>query len=345
MINFHEIENGVYLKAEPCSDGGYILLKFVISASSPISQNIVVYRADATNNFTNYYQIANIPFTVPTTEAKCQIKDCFCESGVPYKYKISCGDSAPIYSDLTIAVLEGVFLSNNELQMKICYDLNISGFKYNFTDVVTPTLGSKYAFIRRNGEQKYRTFNIGGLISYHTEQFEQNLINQDSLIRHNINKIPSMFENSLFFNIKENEDLNPEYYMNLTPSDKERVYEKIFRDKVIAFLTSGDIKLFRSQEEGNIFIRLTNVSLTPKNEIGRMIYSFSAQAIECADANLETYNKYISNLNSLAAYSSDILYAKILETDTIDLSAALFLSINDIYDNGFYLYIDHQEEG
>ena len=70
MINFHEIENGVYLKAEPCSDGGYILLKFVISASSPISQNIVVYRADATNNFTNYYQIANIPFTVPTTEAK-----------------------------------------------------------------------------------------------------------------------------------------------------------------------------------------------------------------------------------------------------------------------------------
>ena len=55
MINFHEIENGVYLKAEPCSDGGHILLKFVISASSPISQNIVVYRADATNNFTNYY--------------------------------------------------------------------------------------------------------------------------------------------------------------------------------------------------------------------------------------------------------------------------------------------------
>jgi len=33
-------------------------------------------------------------------------------------------------------------------------------------------------------------------------------------------------------------------------------------------------------QEGNIFIKLMEVNLTPKNELGRMIYTFSATAYE-----------------------------------------------------------------
>jgi hypothetical protein len=45
-------------------------------------------------------------------------------------------------------------------------------------------------------------------------------------------------------------------------------------------LQNGQEKFFSTVEEGMMIVRLTNVSLTPKKELGRMIYSFSATATE-----------------------------------------------------------------
>ena len=44
--------------------------------------------------------------------------------------------------------------------------------------------------------------------------------------------------------------------------------------------------------EGNILVRLTDVSLTPKTEIGRMIYDFSCTATEIGDASVENCKMY-----------------------------------------------------
>jgi hypothetical protein len=41
-----------------------------------------------------------------------------------------------------------------------------------------------------------------------------------------------------------------------------------------------------------MFVYLTNISLTPKKELGRMIYTFSAQATEVAEPNSANYQKY-----------------------------------------------------
>ena len=65
-----------------------------------------------------------------------------------------------------------------------------------------------------------------------------------------------------------------------TEIDREIAYEKAYRDAVLDFLYANDIKKFKSETEGEIYVRLSNISLTPNKTLGRRIYSFTAQATE-----------------------------------------------------------------
>ena len=66
------------------------------------------------------------------------------------------------------------------------------------------------------------------------------------------------------------------------------------------WLTDGKPKIFRSPTEGNFIVRLMNVSLTPLDNLGRMLHSFNCTAYEIAEynyENLKTFN--LIKLNSL----------------------------------------------
>ena len=158
-----------------------------------------------------------------------------------------------------------IFLMTKDKTLKIKYDPNISSYKYNIQEKVTPTLGAKYPKITRNSEQNYRSFTISGTIARGLDWENDN---ED-------------FRDSLGSN-----------YDNVDAKTREFILEKRFRDNVLEFLHSPEIKLYKSLTEGNMFVYLTNISLTPKKELGRMIYTFSAQATEVAEPNSANYQKY-----------------------------------------------------
>ena len=56
--------------------------------------------------------------------------------------------------------------------------------------------------------------------------------------------------------------------------------ERMFREEVLDWLNDGQYKLFRSQSEGMLVVRIMSVNMTPYNGTGRLVYSFSAQAYE-----------------------------------------------------------------
>ena len=70
------------------------------------------------------------------------------------------------------------------------------------------------------------------------------------------------------------------------------VLERKFREKVIEFLLDGKVKLLRSPTEPSMLVRLMNVSFTPNQSLGRMVYNFSATAHEIADCTLANISKY-----------------------------------------------------
>ena len=141
------------------------------------------------------------------------------------------------------------------------YNQEISSFKSNYIDVVTPTLGGAYPFIRRNGAQKYRSFGLNGLI-----YLDEGLVD--------VTKEAQIRQHS-----------TDEYATDL-------LLQKLHRDEIIKFLENGKVKLFKSMQEGDMFVYLSNVSLTPDKVSGRALYSFSCTATEvCAPE--EGYEKYL----------------------------------------------------
>lgn len=163
-----------------------------------------------------------------------------------------------IYTFRSPMLLDHSTLSQGDTIFPLKFNEKITNLKYNYADSITPTLGSAYPFVRRNGAQNYRTFNIEAMIAFEADEFMQ----------------------------------FTEFAEELDEYDKARIKQKMYRDRVLEFLHDGKVKLFRSFQEGNMLVRLSNISLTPNEQLDRNIWTFSAQATEVIAPTIENYAKY-----------------------------------------------------
>lgn len=215
------------------------------------------------------------------------------KSGVWYKYGVqkrnARGDRGALVEtkEPIMIILDDMYLAEYGKQLKIKFNPQISSYKHNVQETKTDTLGSQYPFIRRNGNMNYRSFSISGLISQFCD--EQGLFTTKDDIYGNSKKLYEEYN-----------------YNNGISAHEDYVYEKLFRDKVTEFLYNGKIKLFRSPTEGNILVRLMDISLTPNQQLGRLIYEFSATAYEIDTPTFENYLKY--DIQRTGEYRSCVLY-------------------------------------
>lgn len=268
--------------------------------------NVMIRRASSETNFTIWEDIH-----VEKVEQKIldfTWYDNTIKSGVWYKYcaqKIDRLGQRSIVVELrdpVMMVFDDMFISHGGYQLKLKFNPQISSYQRTVLESKTDTIGSQFPFIKRNGYTYYRQFAVSGLISHFMDE-DGLLISRDK-----------MYE-------KEVLDLYDEYNhdaKNQISPFNDYTYERDFRDKVEAFLYDNTVKLFRSPTEGNILIKLMNISFTPNQTLGRMIYSFNATAYEIADATIENFELYGiqkvgSYLNDYFVYTEDI-FGQINET-------------------------------
>ena len=147
-------------------------------------------------------------------------------------------------------------------QLNITLNNSVNSFKHTILETKTDTIGSQYPIFFRNPNTRYREFPLSGTISYH------------SLV--SFGK-----DYGIDFSLPETP------HTNLTT---DNLYaERIFREKVIDFLTKDRSLLYKSQTEGNVVVKLMNIQLTPNKTLGRMIYDFSCTCYEVQD--LQSYMK------------------------------------------------------
>ena len=271
------------VSTKPNHSTGTITLEY----DSPLVENTQLYR---TNLLTGQNELF-VTVKEPTTE----IEDKSAAFGVPYEYN-GVGPEILTTDDIHLTTLADTVV--------VKFNPKITALKRNVKDIITPTLGGEYPFTRRNGQQRYRTFNIEGLISCYQS-----------------------------YDSAEGARAAMEIgdYYNNNPVLKEVVIEKIFRDKITDFLYRDQVILFKSMTEGNIFIRLSNVSLTPNQQLGRRIYTFSAQATEVCEANGENYNKYFTpldkvELTTLVLYTTESITAEGVMNETGKVDEAIELN-------------------
>lgn len=208
-------------------------------------------------------------------------RDYTIESNVQYKYRIlnsSLSNGTPITAAVKVD-FEDITLSDENAMIIVRYNPNISGFKYITQESITNTLGGKYPIIRRNGDTRYRQFNLSGLIyvdcteydTYKTAKASNKLNMSDFLM----------------------EDTSSLYIVNADiVGTNQHILEKRARLYVMDFLSNGKVKLFRSFEEGNMIVYLSAVSFTPNKQLDRHIYDFSATVTEVCEYNPTNLKKY-----------------------------------------------------
>ena len=232
------------------------------------------------------------------------------ESGVWYKYNFQVIDQSgarsrfideSIYKPSPLMIVfNDVFLTAGDKQLKITLNNETGSLSYNLQESKTDTIGSQFPWIRRNGAIKYRTFSLGGLISYlgnnemilfsNSENSDTNIEYQNNLAEKNINGL-FYSKDDLF--PQEISELYQSYNLdNGITNYNDIMLEKVFRDKVIDFLLEDRPVLFRSATEGNILIRLMDLSFSPNTQLKNYIYSFGSTAVEIAECNFDNFHKY-----------------------------------------------------
>lgn len=275
--------------AEQDEENGCIKIN-VISDKERFFGNLTIRRASSDTNFSIWEDVHTTSITSEDF-LNFHWADYTVESGVWYKYGVqkrnSHGDRGLIVTiaDPVMVTLQDMFLTRADQQLRIKFNPQVSGFKKVMTESLTQTLGSKYPFIKRNGNVGYRQFSISGLISHFCDE-NGSFITTDELYK----------------NRKDLYDVYNE--KNLITEYNDFTLERTFREKVLEFLTANDVKLFRSPAEGNILVRLMDVNFTPEQTLGRMIYSFSATAHEIDDINFNNFEKY--GIQKVGEYSSYI---------------------------------------
>ena len=289
------------------TDSSLPQLSFEVKLKNTIQGTLEIWRAPA--KVSPHYNLIYQESIMTTAKSKTEINeddtetetidsqtillcDISAEPGIPYFYTLR---FVPFVIEKTNPIIiaenetpvclnaEDSFLITKDKSLQIRYDPTLTNLKRNYVDVITPTLGSAYPFVRRSGHQKYRTFTFGGLISYHA--------NDGLTIPTDISE--AILSNSLSATSLVSLGLN-EYDEEAQGLLDEFTKEKIFRDKVLDFLYSDKIFLFKSAAEGNMFVRLSNISLTSNKTLGRMIYSFSATATEVMEPEAKNYVDFFS---------------------------------------------------
>lgn len=318
-------------------DNGRIIINATVDDQQTNEDvTITIVRSSSSTRFKEWEEIYT---TLYHPGEKIAFDDRTIESGVWYKYNFQVVDKAgarsrfideSIYKPSPLMVVfDDVFLTAGDKQLKITLNNETGSLSYNLQESRTDTIGSQFPWIRRNGAIKYRTFSLGGLISY--------LGNNEMILKSSLTEPveKTNAKGETYYEIADviEENINGLFYSkdDLFPQEISELYqsynldngitnyndimlEKMFRDKVIDFLLEDRPVLFRSATEGNILIRLMDLSFSPNTQLKNYIYSFGSTAVEIAECNFDNFHKY----NIYDAGSIDIAVSAFNECQIIE---------------------------
>lgn len=344
ISSFNIEDNSIYCKENGC-------IRLYCTTSSNLSGSYVITRSCEDSNYQVWEDIKYLQFENQIFNNTLIYTDFTIQSGVKYKYAIQQENSAglrtsPVY-DATNAPhsvnFEYSYFYRDGIQLRLQFNQTLSSFKHTTLRSKQDTLGDRYPHLVQNGNAYYAEFPISGLISFQMDSDQtfftigtngfyykdQLVIPKDKFVEDGTIREPC--DNGNDIKVLSNQNA-PSISTSLL--DDNIFVERIFREKAEEFLNDFNYKLFKSPTEGNIIVGLLNVSLTPNNTVGRMLYSFSATAYEVLENTIDNLNEV--NIIDVGSFET-------LANENINYS---FGQISGIYGKNIDLYamIREQEE-
>lgn len=282
-------------------ENGRIGVRVKSNSTTPFAGKITIRRSSSESNFTIWEDVHTI--SLRNENLNYLWYDATIQSGVWYMYGAQKRDNAGNRGILTktdapeMIEFEHMFLTAGNTQLKIKYNPTVSSFQRTVLESKVDTLGGKYPFIKRNGATYYKQFPLGGLITAFVDDCydtDNRSPLRDSVEVRGMESYQDKEELNHILTSKEeiwDEDVRELYDTynannNITPY-ADTIWEYNFREKVMDFLYENSIKLFRSATEGNIIVKLMDITFTPEQQLGRRVYSFNCNAYEVAEYSVE----------------------------------------------------------
>lgn len=297
-------------------EDGYAVVQ-IIGQDDKDTMNVTLCRTSAASNFSVWEDIANI--TIIQEKLNWSYCDFTIESGQYYQYGAQIRDirgrrgirkkSLPVMGEFEDAFLveKGESLSNAK-QLKLRYDFKVNTLNRVVSESKTDTIGSQYPYIRRNGNMYYRELQCTGLITGFMDN--NDLFTSNNELYHGAETAQKYEQIRDAINMKVNQ--------------YDFTYEREFREAVEEFLLNNKVKLFKSLQEGNMFVKLMNVSFTPRQGLNRLLYDFTATFVEVDEVTIPNLDKYgmltIGNYQSVISTINSNLLGRL--TDSNQISAA-----------------------
>ncbi len=243
---------------------------------------IYVKRSSSISQFKDWETIyeANVSDVIDVS-----IVDNTISSFVWYRYSIQFENSVGAFSNVYytgqfMAKFYDAFISRLDKQLDLRYDFKISSVKPVVNRTKIDTLGGRYPKFAENAILNYKQFSVTGVISAEAD-YNQLFLNKQQYYGEEYQNYRVYLSDegikSIVRNDAQNYDQTNDY---LTTTQDDWFWEREFREAVVAWLNDGEPKLFRSASEGSVPVMVTDISLTPKAQLGRRLYDFSATMYE-----------------------------------------------------------------
>lgn len=277
-----------------------------ISANSSAEiEYLSLQRLGPEDGYKSYVEIARIPYDKALEHF--ETRDYILNANAVYLYSIR-----PVGKDNSFGPLNIKKTALNRYEYdwilqdkntRICVmDSSISNLANVSKVGVIETIGSVYPVVNSYSNLKYKTFSYNGIAEVATDvdgsvrkQVTQEVYGADPQIqtliaeeyKKNFPEYAAQIDGRIF-------NLDQVFSNNMT---LDLNYEREYRDRVMNMLNDGKPKLFKTATEGLMYVKLYNIVLTPKQELGRYVYSFSCNVVQVGDVTEEVISNFIHTKN------------------------------------------------
>lgn len=274
---------------------------------SKIIKEIAVLRSNLSEGLLRWQEVTRI---VNGSIQEAYLYDYFVENGNYYRYALqpitADGRKGPITEFFdTVSTYEGFWmLGEQDMQFSFIYDGNISTITHNKSEAVIETITGRYPFVVSSADLDYRSFNFTGKLTY--QQDVHRLLVSDTYSEA-ISPDPTIPIN--FVEIKYGDEAALNKKADISLLDESMVMQRIWRQKILEWLKDGKPKILKSEAEGNILVRVTNVTVTPVQSLYGLIADFSCTMTEIGDVKEKTLQRY--SLRKETITKSELLKEKL----------------------------------
>lgn len=258
-----------------------------------IISEIAVLRSNLSEGLLRWQEVTRIK---NGTINRAYLYDYFVENGNYYRYALqpitADGRKGPITTFFdTVSTYEGFWLLGEEdMQFSFIYDGKIQTINHNKSEAVIETISGKYPFIVSSAELDYRSFTFSGKLTYEQDvhrllvspTYSESISPEPTIP---INFVEIAYGDEALLNRKNDLEEMGEFEYSM-------VLQRLWREKILDWLKDGKPKILKSEAEGNILVRITDVQVTPIPSLYGLVADFSCKMTEVGDVRESTLKKF-----------------------------------------------------